>query len=228
MAITRTLETVELCTASDPTASVIWLHGLGADGHDFVPVVKQFDLPARPALRFVFPHAPVIPVTINGGAQMRAWYDIRHPNLDQYPDEAGIRASTERLETLIENEQHRGVPAQRVVVAGFSQGGAIALFGALRHRRRLGGLMAISTYVPLLPKLGAEASDANRDLPIFMAHGQYDTLIPLGLAAAGRDALRALGYPVEWREYPVAHGLCPQQVVDIGAWLGAQWAAMPD
>ena len=211
-------ETVEVETAASPDAAVIWLHGLGADGHDFEPVVPELRLPKALRLRFVFPHAPLRPVTINMGMRMRAWYDILQ--LGGGPeDAAGIHASQATTETLIARERARGVAPGRIVLAGFSQGGAIALQTALRHADRLAGLLALSTYLPLAGTLAAEASDANRDLPVFMAHGTYDDIIPIGRAQQSRAALERLGYAVQWAEYPMPHSVCGEEIVDIAAWL---------
>jgi phospholipase/carboxylesterase len=214
------LDALEIETGGAPRAAaeaaVIWLHGLGADGHDFEPIVPELRLESALRVRFVFPHAPVQPVTINGGYAMRAWYDIGN---DRRQDEAGIRASQARVEALIARERTRGVTARRIVLAGFSQGGAIALQTALRHPERLAGVLALSTYLPLAETLAAEAHPANRDAPIFMAHGTQDPLIPLARAAASRDTLRALGYDVQWREYPMPHSVCAEEIAEIGAWL---------
>lgn len=210
---------VEIVTGAPPVGSVIWLHGLGADGHDFAPIVPELALPPSLALRFIFPHAPAMPVTINAGYVMPAWYDIRHPNLGLGEDAGGIRASQQVVEDLIEREQERGIPDSRIVLAGFSQGGAIALHTALRHGHRLAGVLALSTYLPLKSALTAEASPANSTLPIFMAHGRHDTVVPLPLAAASRDVLLQAGYPLEWREYGMAHSVCADEIADIGAWL---------
>jgi len=212
------LDAIEIETGKNPTASIIWLHGLGADGNDFAPVVPELRLPEG-AIRFVFPHAPVQPVTINGGMRMRAWYDIMD-GADRREDERGVRASQALIETLIGREKERGTKAQRLVLAGFSQGGAIALQTGLRHPERIAGIMALSTYVPVGEKLAAEASTANRDVPIFMAHGSYDPIIPLVRAEQSRKLLESLGYPVEWREYGMPHSVCPEELADIGAWLG--------
>jgi phospholipase/carboxylesterase len=212
------LETIETRTGPTPRAAVIWLHGLGADGHDFEPVVPELGLPATLAVRFIFPNAPQRPVTINMGMRMRAWYDILQ--LGGGPeDEAGIRASQRLLDDLISRETGRGIPADRIVLAGFSQGGAIALQTALRHPARLAGVMALSTYLPLHDQVGKEREAANRDLPIFMAHGQYDEMIGMDRAMQSRDALVGLGYSVEWRDYPMAHSVCPQEIADIAAFL---------
>src|SRR6266511_4255285 len=189
------LDSIEIETAKNPAASIIWLHGLGADGNDFAPIVPEIRLP-RLAIRFVFPHAPVQPVTINGGMRMRAWYDIAD-GANRREDERGVRASQALVETLIGREKKRGTKAARIVLAGFSQGGAIALQTGLRHLERIAGIMALSTYVPVGEKLSAEASTANRDVPIFMAHGTYDPIIPLDRAEQSRTLLESLGYPVE-------------------------------
>lgn len=216
--MTQALEAVEIETGPRPAAAVIWLHGLGADGHDFEPIVPELGLPDSKAVRFVFPNAPLRPVTINMGMRMRAWYDILQ--LGGGPeDEAGIRSSQDLLEDLISRETKRGIPHNRIVLAGFSQGGAIALQTGLRHRERLAGLMALSTYLPLSNTLEKERAAANRDLPIFMAHGQYDDMIPMHRAAHSRDLLQALGYAPEWREYPMPHSVCPEEIADIAAFL---------
>ena len=213
------LETLELETGPRPTAAVIWLHGLGADGHDFEPIVPELDLAATPAVRFVFPHAPMRPVTINGGAIMRAWYDVVSLEGVRREDDAGVRASQASVEALIAREASRGVPAARLVLAGFSQGGAIALQTGLRHAERLAGIMALSTYLPLASTVAAEASAANRDVPIFMAHGRHDSLIPIERATISRDALRKAGYEVEWHDYAMEHAVCREEIDDIAAWL---------
>jgi len=212
------LAAIEIETGKNPAASIIWLHGLGADGNDFAPIVPELRLP-KTAIRFVFPHAPVQPVTINGGMRMRAWYDISD-GANRREDERGVRASQALIETLIGREKERGTKAERLVLAGFSQGGAIALQTGLRHPERIAGIMALSTYVPVGETLTAEASAANRDVPIFMAHGSYDPVIPLGRAEQSRGLLQSLGYPVEWREYGMPHSVCPEELADIGVWLG--------
>ena len=220
-------ETVEIETGSEPTGAVIWLHGLGADGHDFGPVVPELGLDDQLALRFVFPHAPVRPVTINGGMSMRAWYDIITLDRDGPQDEAGIRESGASLEALIAREQERGVPSERIVLAGFSQGGAIAAHAALRYPERLAGLMVLSTYLPLRSSLQEEvflASDVQpRDLPIFMAHGRFDPMVPLALGEQSRDLLAGAGYRVEWHDYPMAHAVCSEEIGDISRWLEARF-----
>ena len=210
------LETLEIETGASPRAAVIWLHGLGADGHDFEPLVPELGLPAAPALRFVFPHAPLQAVTINGGAVMRAWYDITG---DGRQDAAGIRASQTRVEALIARERARGIAARSIVLAGFSQGGAVALQTGLRHPERLAGILALSAYLPLPDTLAHEASEANRGVPIFMGHGTEDPLIPLSWATRSRDHLVALGYAIEWREYQMPHSVCAEEIEDVGRWL---------
>jgi phospholipase/carboxylesterase len=222
----RGLETVELETAPRPRVAVIWMHGLGADGHDFPPIVPELGLGAAPGARFVFPHAPRRPVTINNGMVMRAWYDVLALDGPRREDEAGLRESQRQIEALIEREQARGIPAARIVLAGFSQGGAMALQTGLRHPERLAGLLALSCYLPLADRLPAEASPASRGVPIFMAHGTGDDLIPVARARRSRDVLAALGHPVEWREYPMPHAVCPAEIRDIGAWLRGVVAAI--
>ena len=213
------LETLELETGPRPTAAVIWLHGLGADGYDFEPIVPELDLPAAPAVRFVFPHAPMRPITINGGAVMRGWYDVMSLEGVRREDDAGVRASQASVDELIARELARGVPAARLILAGFSQGGAIALQTGLRHPERLAGIMALSTYLPLAATLAAEASAANRDVPIFMAHGRDDSLIPIERATISRETLRAAGYKLEWHDYAMEHAVCREEIEDIAAWL---------
>jgi phospholipase/carboxylesterase len=212
-------ETVELETAASPDAAVIWLHGLGADGHDFEPVVPELRLPARLRLRFVFPHAPFRPVTINMGMRMRAWYDILQ--LGGGPeDEPGIRASQAILEALIARERARGIEPQRIVLAGFSQGGAIALHTGLRHGERLAGVLALSTYLPLATTVAGERSPASAQLPVFMAHGRVDEIIPLARARQSRALLESLGCRLQWCEYPMPHAVCGEEIADVAAWLG--------
>jgi phospholipase/carboxylesterase len=213
------LETLEVETAPAPAAAVIWMHGLGADGYDFVDIPPVLRLPDSLTVRFVFPHAPMQPVTINGGMVMRAWYDVRHDAGARREDEIGVRASQQRIEALIARETARGIPAERLILAGFSQGGAMALHTGLRHGQRLAGIMALSCFLPLADQLGAEASAANRQTPIFLAHGTHDPVIPLARARQAHEALTRLGYPVEWHEYPMPHSVCDAEIRDIGAWL---------
>ena len=205
------MDAVEIETGPDPDVAVIWLHGLGADGHDFEPVVPELELPVP--VRFVFPHAPVRPVTINQGMRMRAWYDIFQFGGGP-EDEAGIRASQKLVEKLIAAEK-----GKKIVLAGFSQGGAIVLQTALRYPERLAGVLALSTYVPLPSSVAAEASPANRDLPIFMAHGQFDDIIPISRAERSRDFLAGLGYPIDWHAYPMPHSVCADEIGDISRFL---------
>jgi phospholipase/carboxylesterase len=208
------MQAVEIETGAKPQAAVIWLHGLGADGHDFEPIVPE--IAAAQPLRYVFPHAPVRAVTLNQGMRMRAWYDIAQ--LGGGPeDEAGIRESQRLVENLISQQPF---PSDRIVLAGFSQGGAVVLQTALRHRERLAGVLALSTYLPLAATLEAERSPANRDLPIFMAHGQFDDIIAPARAEQSRRVLEGLGYPVEWHSYAMPHSLCPQEIQDICQFLG--------
>ena len=214
-----TLETIEIETGPQPTASVIVLHGLGADGNDFVPICEELDLSSIGAVRFVFPHAPTRPVTINGGYVMRAWYDIAAPALDQREDEAGLRTSQAQVQALIARENARGVPSSRVVLAGFSQGCAITLLTGLRHAERLAGLVGLSGYLPLAATTAAERSAANAGVPIFLAHGRFDPVVPIASAIASRDALLGLGYAVEWHEYPMQHAVCPPEIADLNRWL---------
>jgi phospholipase/carboxylesterase len=203
---------VELATGADPKGTVIWLHGLGADGWDFVPLVHELPLPEDLPLRFIFPHAPVRPVTINNGYEMRAWYDIAMSDIARLPDEGGIRESQRMIEQLIARERGRGIESRHIVLAGFSQGGAIALQAGLRHRDRLGGIMALSTYLPLQDSLDAEAAPANRSTPIFMAHGTQDQVVPLLLADSSAKALKSHGYEVEWHTWPMPHSVCAEEV----------------
>ena len=200
-----------------PTAAVIWLHGLGADGHDFVPIVPELGLPADLAVKFVFPHAPVRPVSINNGMAMRAWYDIT-PNMRQQ-DVAGIRASEQTVLGYLQAEIDAGIPADRIVLAGFSQGGAITLHTGLRFPQALGGLLALSTYVPLPEQFAAEARPERKDTPILMCHGQHDGMLPLQLGQWSRDVLAERGYDVTWKEYPMQHQVCEEEIEDIAAWL---------
>ncbi len=210
---------VELATGAEPAGTVIWLHGLGADGWDFVPIVRELPLPEALALRFIFPHAPQQPVTINNGFVMRAWYDIAMNDIARLPDERGIRASQAAVERLIARERSRGMDPSRIVLAGFSQGGAIALQTALRHANRLAGVVALSTYLPLQESLAAEASGANRSTPVFMAHGSDDPVVPIQLAESSAAALRKHGYEVEWHTWPMAHAVCGEEIQALAEFL---------
>ncbi|MFO7693072.1 MAG: alpha/beta hydrolase-fold protein [Vicinamibacterales bacterium] len=213
------LQTVERETAPEPAASVVWLHGLGADGYDFDPIVPALRLPGGPEVRYVFPHAPVRPVTINGGAEMRAWYDIVSIQRGGHEDEAGIRESGEAVAALIRREGERGIPPHRVVLAGFSQGGAIALHAGLRYPEKLAGIIALSTYLPLRAATG-EFHAANREVPIFMAHGSLDPVVPAVLGEESAKFLSESGYDVEFKSYMMPHSVCPQEVEDIRRWMG--------
>jgi len=209
----------ELATGAEPKGTVIWMHGLGADGWDFVPIVRELPLPQDLHLRFIFPHAPVRPVTINNGHEMRAWYDITMNDISRVPDEAGIRESQAFIEALIAREEKRGVSADRIVLAGFSQGGAIALQAGLRHRERLAGIVALSTYLPLEDSLDREAAAANKRTPIFMAHGTQDPVIPVQLAEASKRALEQRGYDVAWQTWPMPHSVCAEEVEELGGFF---------
>ena len=216
------LETIEIETAPNPTATVIWMHGLGADGNDFAPMVPELRLGSAPAIRFVFPHAPMIAVTINNGYVMRAWYDVSYGDLEgksRQADEKGVRASQAEIEKLIAREVGRGIRANKIVIAGFSQGGAIALHTGLRHAAPLAGIMALSTYLPAPHTLPAEAAAANRDIALFYAHGSDDQVIPMAMAETSRQTLSAAGYAVDWHEYPMQHSVCLEEIRDISAWL---------
>ena len=213
------LETIEDETAPNPTASVIVLHGLGADGNDFVPIAQELDLSRIGAVRFVFPSAPMRPVTLNGGHVMRAWYDIQGADLVRREDEAGLRESQAQVNALIERERARGIAANRIVLAGFSQGCAMTFMAGLRYPERLAGLLGMSGYLPLAAHTAAERAPANADVPIFQAHGSADPMIQIGRAEASRDALLALGYAVEWHPYPMPHSVCAEEIADMNRWL---------
>jgi phospholipase/carboxylesterase len=213
------LETIEFETGPKPGATIIVLHGLGADGNDFVPIAQELDLRQVGEIRFVFPHAPVIPVTINNGYRMRAWYDILGMDLVRREDEAGLRSSLSAVEELLAHEKQRGMPAHRIVLAGFSQGCAMALLAGVRHGERLAGIAGLSGYLPLGQATAAERSDANALTPIFMGHGVQDNVVDIARGRASRDALAALGYTVEWHEYPMAHSVCMEEIGDLNRWL---------
>lgn len=213
------LETIEFETGPQPGATIIVLHGLGADGNDFEPIAQQLDLTAIGDVRFVFPHAPIMPVTINNGFRMRAWYDIVGADLARWEDEAGLRRSLAAVEELLALEKQRGVPAHRIVLAGFSQGAAMALLTGLRHRERLAGIAALSGYLPLAATTQAERSDASALTPIFMGHGIQDNVVVVGRGRASQAALAALGYPVQWHEYPMAHSVSMEEIADLNRWL---------
>jgi phospholipase/carboxylesterase len=213
------LDFIEIETGPHPTHSVIWLHGLGADGHDFAPLVPELNIPSSLSVRFVFPHAPVQPVTINGGYQMPAWYDILVPNLVRIEDEKGILASERAIHTLIEHENQRGIPTENIVLAGFSQGCAMTLHIGLRYPKRLAGLIGLSGYLPLADQAAANWQAANQETPLFIAHGTQDPVVALERGLSTRDLLLSHGYHVDWRTYPMQHSVCPQEITDIAAFL---------
>lgn len=220
--MTTILPHITLESGKQPRHSIIWLHGLGADGHDFVPIVDELDLPA--SVRYLFPHAPERPVTINGGFIMRAWYDIATSDIGARQDAAGIRSSQAAVEALIAQEVARGIAPDNIFLAGFSQGGAIALHTALRHGEKLAGVLALSTYLPLAETVAAEAQPCAQQMPIFMAHGRMDPVVPYALGTSSRDALLKSGYTVEWHEYPMQHSVCEGELRAIEAWLGKRMA----
>jgi phospholipase/carboxylesterase len=220
--MTELLETVDVETGPQPTAAVLWLHGLGADGHDFEPLVPELNWPGAPDIRYVFPHAPLRPVTINGGMPMRAWYDIVSLGSGRDHDQQGIADSVNQAARLLRRERDRGIAADRIVVAGFSQGGAIALQLALRFPEKLAGLIALSTYLLLDHRLPADAHPANLGLPVFVGHGSQDPMVPCRLGEHVAERLRGMGYAVEWHSYAMPHSVCPQEVADLAAWLRAR------
>lgn len=213
---------IELETDTKPDAAVIWLHGLGADGNDFVPVVPELALSARLGIRFIFPHAPLRPVTCNNGYVMRAWYDIDSLENFRHEDIAGLAEARTRINELIAQQIARGIPAERIVLMGFSQGGAVALYTGLRHPQRLAGIGALSTYLPLAGTTTHETHASNADIPIFMAHGLHDPVVLHRYGERACDTLRAIGCAVEWHSYPMEHSLCPTEITDIAAWLTAR------
>ena len=213
------LDTVQIDTAPNPEAAVIWLHGLGADGNDFVPIVRELDLSGCPPIRFIFPHAPTMPVTVNNGTVMPAWYDILSSDLVLREDEAGLRKSQAAIEQLIAQQESLGIPSHQIVIAGFSQGCAMTLQTALRYPKKLGGLLCLSGYLPLHAHLHDERHPANHDTPIFMAHGSADPVIPIHRAEQSCDLLLALGYHLDWHAYPMQHSVCPAEIDDIGQWF---------
>jgi phospholipase/carboxylesterase len=217
--MTQLLDNIEIETAPNPTIAIVWLHGLGADGNDFVPLVRELDLTGLPGIRFVFPHANTMPVTINGGYVMRSWYDIVATDLTRREDEGGLRASQLQVEALIAREKARGIPASRIILAGFSQGCAMTLQTGLRHPEKLAGMLCLSGYLPLASVAGAERSEASLGTPIFMAHGVQDPVVPFARAEESRKVVEALGYQVEWHAYPMQHTLCLEEVQDISKWI---------
>ena len=216
---TPLLETIEITTADNPAAAVIWMHGLGADGGDFVPIVRELDLAGCPAIRFVFPHAQTMPVTINNGYVMRAWYDILAMDLVRREDEVGLRKSQLKIEQLIAREIERGIPADKIVLAGFSQGCAMTFQTGLRYPQKLAGLLCLSGYLPIHATVAAERAAENQQTPIFMAHGRGDGVVTIDRAETSRDFLKALGYQIEWHEYAMPHSVCEEEIEAIGPWL---------
>ncbi len=213
------LETIEIETGPNPTATVLLMHGLGADGNDFVPIVGEMDFSAIGNVRFVFPNAPIMPVTINGGYKMPAWYDIVATDLGRQEDEAGLRKSRLSIEELLAKEKARGIASNRIVIAGFSQGCAMALMVGLRHEEKLAGIVGMSGYLPIAATTATERSQANAATPIFLAHGRHDDVVPVARASASKQALDALGYAVEWKDYPMPHSVCADEIQDLNEWL---------
>ncbi len=214
-----TLDYIEITPGQAPIGSIIWLHGLGADGRDFANIVPELNLAKELAVRYIFPHAPIIPVTINAGYLMRAWYDITGIDLQSREDVEGIQRSQEAIHELIEYEKQQGVPTDRIILAGFSQGGAVALHTALRYPEKLAGVLALSTYLPLRHSLATEASVANKNVPVFMAHGEQDNIVPLAYAQMAQQFLEQNAHQVEFHTYPMAHGVCTEEIVDIALWM---------
>ncbi|MGO3842419.1 MAG: alpha/beta hydrolase [Alcaligenes pakistanensis] len=213
------LESIEIETGANPQHAVIWLHGLGADGHDFAPIVPELGLQNAPAIRFIFPHAPIQPVTINGGMAMRSWYDIYVADLVRHEDESGLRQSQINVQNLIARENARGIPTENIVLAGFSQGCAMTLQTGLRLPERLAGMLCLSGYLPLAAAVAAERHPANQDTPIFMAHGSMDPVVPITRAEASRQQLETMGYQVQWNVYPMPHAVCPEEITAVGQFL---------
>ena len=213
------LECLEVNTADHPEYSVIWMHGLGADGHDFEPIVPFLGLSPDLAIRFLFPHALMRPITINGGAVMRAWYDIKEISTIKGQDEVGVNHSAAKIRALIDREIERGIPASRIVLAGFSQGGAMALYVGLRYPQKLAGIMALSAYLMFPDRLQSEYSQANSTTPVFVAHGSQDPMVPIALGQAVSSVLEEGQWPVEWHSYPIPHSVSQEEIIDIGRWL---------
>ena len=219
---------IEVETGTTPKFAIIWLHGLGADGNDFRPLVPELAIPDQFAVRFIFPHAPHRAITINGGMVMRGWYDIASTDIADREDAAGIEASAGIVEQLIAEQRQRGIASDHIILAGFSQGGAIALFAGVRHTQPLGGILALSTYMPLPGRAAAERHESNRDVPIFMAHGQYDPVVPLALGETSREMLGNMGYRIEWQTYPMQHSVSIEEVRDIGVWISQRLKALSE
>lgn len=213
------LSEVEINPAGTPKATVIWLHGLGADGYDFASVIPRLNLAANAGIRFVFPHAPIRPITVNNGYHMRGWYDITGFDLSSREDEAGLNESRQTVIKLIQKENAAGIPSNKIILAGFSQGGAVAFHAGLRHAEKLAGILALSTYLPLASTIAKERSPANQQTPIFLAHGTEDSIIPLSWAEMARAQLTQMQYPISWHTYPIDHSVSLEEIADIGAWL---------
>jgi phospholipase/carboxylesterase len=218
------LESVEKQTRPKPAWTVLWLHGLGADGHDFAPIVPELLRPDWPGIRFVFPHAPVRPVTINNGMPMRAWYDIRNLSIEQRADEEGLRASMREVDALIARERDRGVPASRLLLVGFSQGGALALASGLRRESAVAGIACLSGYLPMADRTEAELTPAGRTTPVFLGHGRQDPMVAISLGTRTRAALEGWQVPVTWRDYPMPHSVCAEEIRDLGDWMALRFS----
>lgn len=217
------IDSVEINPEQNATHCIIWLHGLGADGHDFVPIVPELKLPSNLAIRFIFPHAPIMPVTINNGYKMRAWFDIHDFSLSTKIDKEGIQASQKTVESLIETQIASGIPSENIILAGFSQGGAIALTTGINFNKRLGGILALSTYLPLPDQLLINAATVNRSLPIFVAHGTQDSVLPFLLGESTAKVLEQSGFQVDWHSYVMPHSVCGQEIADISKWIQTRW-----
>lgn len=222
------LDAIEIITADNPVGTILWMHGLGADGHDFAGVIPDLKLPKTLALRFIFPHAPVQPITINGGYPMRAWFDVHGLDRHAKQDEAGIQKSHAIIEQFIQQEIERGIPPEKIILAGFSQGGMMALYTGLRYEKSLGGLLALSSFLPLAEQLPQEASVANQSIPIFMAHGTADPILDISLAEMSLNILQQNHYQIEWHAYPMAHQVCTEELIAIGRWITSRYLSHPD
>ncbi|MCB1936026.1 MAG: alpha/beta hydrolase [Nitrosomonas sp.] len=219
MSDSKLLPAVEIETGPEPSHTILWMHGLGADGNDFVPIIKELGITSKKSLRFVFPHAPERSVTINNGYVMRAWFDIYGIGIGSIEDESGIRDSQEAIDALIERELQRGIASKHIILAGFSQGGAMALQTGLRQKNKLGGIMALSCYLPLISSFSTEVDPINSEIPIFMAHGMHDEVVPIQLATSSKEYLEQAHFAIEWHEYAMAHSVCVQEIIDIDHWL---------
>ena len=219
MSDSKLLPAVEIETGPEPSHTILWMHGLGADGNDFVPIIKELGITSKKSLRFVFPHAPERSVTINNGYVMRAWFDIYGIGIGSIEDESGIRDSQEAIDALIERELQRGIASKHIILAGFSQGGAMALQTGLRQKNKLGGIMALSCYLPLISSFSTEVDPINSEIPIFMAHGMHDEVVPIQLATSSKEYLEQAHFAIEWHEYAMSYSVCVQEIIDIDHWL---------